>query len=699
MEMFFQFVEADSRIRRYLAHRLETYLHSISSGHLHYENTAFQLAFCYTLGFGAARQIEAAQHWVRESGRSLETLEKQIEVIKSVKAPRLFRSDHLRKLGQQGLLSNPTLANEYGSNESWEAAKPMLTREVHDFTSVLGDEHDAVITLRHRLSVLYQHHNLLKDAEAVEIEAIEALMNASHLPRFDLDPEHQKAMMTANFLQRPPPIIIQKPQLTNMSAVFRKISAFVNKASPNVTRSLYDLVSIYIRQQRWNEAEWLSVQLWEALESVLGKVHPDTIRSTYLIGIIYREQGRWKEAESIYRYNLEISKIVFGDSHWQTLQISEDLLQMYHHSYHRWKATEEPTRLLGTSLLKKSDYYEPERHGQLTDTTDLEKVSLEILLENPNMSVLKSIDNLVAQYRHQRRFEKAETLLLQLINLREKLLPKDHPLLLSHMESLGLLRMELKQLDEAESVMEKVFEKRSSVLGKFHAETLNVANNLAVIYMMLKKASKAEALLRETLLAQKVLLGENHPKTWVTMTNLAAACKRCGKPTAAIAVLEGLLPKQRECLGATHNQVVQATNHLGELYCEEQRAEDAEWLFRCLIARQEDEPEVDNPANLDSLLRLATALVLQNRLREATHLVERYHERTSQVFGETSRDALQSQNFLGIAYFREERWTEGEEVFRRLAASANAVLGPDDVLTKAAEINIKLGDEQKNRTS
>ena len=528
-------------------------------------------------------------------------------------------------------------------------------------------------------------------------------MNASPLPRFDLDSEHQKAVMTANSLRRLSPIMIQKPQLADMSTIFRRIDSFPDKASPNMTRSLYDLVGIYIRQQRWKEAEWLSVHLLEALGSILGKLHPHMIRSTYLIGIIYREQGRWKEAESIYHYNLAASKMVFGKAHEQTLQISGDLSQIYQHSYDQSHPTEEHTRLMGSNSLKKSDYYEPEHHGQFIGTEDSETAFLEIgdkllLSENPDMSVMKGIDSLVAEYRHQRRFERANDLLVQLINLCEKLLPKDHPILLTHMESLGLLRRDLQQLHEAESVLEKVFEKRSSVLGRTHAETLDAANNLAVIYMMLEKASKAEALLQETFLAQKIMLGENHPQTWLTMTNLALSHQRNGNPTAAIEILEGLLPKQGNCLGATHYQVVQATYHLGKIYCEKQRTEDAERLFRHFITSQENDPEAYKPATLDSLLRLATVLTLQERLQKATQLIERYHQGMLQVFGETSREALQSLNLLGIAYFRECRWTEGEEVFRRLATSANTVLGPDDQLTKAAEMNLKLGYEQKIRT-
>ena len=699
-EMFFQFVEGDSRVRRYLVQCLETHMVSISPGHLHYETTAFQLAFCYYLGFGTARQTETAERLVRESGQSFETPEKQIEQIKMAKAPRFFRSDYLTQLAQQGLLSYRTTTNEYGSSESWESARPVLAREIQDLVSVLGNEHEAVNTLRYRLSNIYQQHGLFEDAEAIEIEAIKSLMNVSKLPRFSVDPERRNTKVTQNSPQMPPPLVIQTPQLANKSPIFDIVDILDNRNSPDMTRAMYDLVTIYIRQHRWTEAEWLSIRLREALASVLGEEDPHTLRSTYLIGFIYREQGRSKEAERIYCYSLQVSKISLGDSHEQTLQIYGDLAQLYQHGYYHWKGTEKYSTPLATSLLKKSVHYEPEYRSQLKDSAALEEAFLEIgnkfqLSANPDMSVIAGISSIVAEHHHQRHFKEAEALVLQLIEICKRTLPNDHPETLSGMETLGLLWKDLERLNEAERMLEEVFEKRSRVLGRSDEETLDAASNLAVIYMKLKKARKAETLLQETVSAQRVALGENHSKTWITMTNLAVAYQRCGKPAAAIELLEDTLARQREVLGAAHNQVFQASTHLGQFYLKESRADDAERLCRSLITSQENELGVDHPVVLDSLLRLATALTLQNRLREATQLVERHHAGTTRVFNKTSREALQSLNSLGIAYFREERWEEGEEVFRGLAAEAKIVLGPDDRLTKAAETNIARGDAKR----
>jgi hypothetical protein len=52
----------------------------------------------------------------------------------------------------------------------------------------------------------------------------------------------------------------------------------------------------YSDQKRWNEAEEIQVQVFEATKRILGEEHPDTLKCQSNLATIYEHQSRLVEA-------------------------------------------------------------------------------------------------------------------------------------------------------------------------------------------------------------------------------------------------------------------------------------------------------------------------------------------------------------------------------------------------------------------
>ena len=684
---FFQLIEGDYRVRKYLANRLEEYANSIPANHIHYEITASQLAICYHLGFGVSRDADKARYWVERSRNTHEDLEKQIERVRQVKSQRPYLSGDLMSLAERGLLFRRRIDRSHMTSEI-----PFLVREIEDLASVLGQRHIAVQELRYSLSTTFQQNGRFEDAEALQVKEMEALLN---------DPQILKELKKQTSAPKPlSPTTVKTPQSIESLHVLHKVGLFAGKYHPLMVRAMDNLVNIFMHQCRWPEAEWLCTQVKETLITLNGDHHPNTLHYVFKLGHIYGQQGRSKEAKKAYQHTLDLCRNHLGEEHWQTLQVSKALADLYQHDGYDWEDTEE---LLTPGLivdLKTSRSNEPESYSQLKENATLEEQFFEMgkdMLESgsPDMSVITGMSTIAQMHSRQKHFTEAEGLMREAIGICEKALPKDHPETLIQIKELATLLIKQERWSEAESLLEDVVERSDRVLGKSDMISLDAASNLAVTYRCLGKLGEAEKLMRDTLVAQKKILGDNHPNTLITSTNLACVFKTRGNRKDAITLLQDTLERMEKVLGDNNEYVFASSDHLTELYLQEQRYIEAEKLCRSLIQRQEKVLGLQHLSVSKSLLFLATCLSAQGRYGDATPLVERYSAITTEIFDETSIQALDGLMYRGLAYQREERWEDGEKVFQEVVGKAKDALGPDHQLTKVAVAQLEFGKGRK----
>jgi hypothetical protein len=140
------------------------------------------------------------------------------------------------------------------------------------------------------------------------------------------------------------------------------------------------------------------------------------------------------------------------------------------------------------------------------------------------------------------------------------------------------------ETEKAQSMLEQVVRLREKHLGKNNAETLTAKHALAVLYQAAKKP-EAEPLLRETVDGFRATFGNDHPDTLRVMRNLAVSYRSAGRYDQAEPLFAEVLAGRRRVLGADAPDTLSVMNELALLFHDQAKYDRAEALSReCLKA-------------------------------------------------------------------------------------------------------------------
>jgi tetratricopeptide (TPR) repeat protein len=165
---------------------------------------------------------------------------------------------------------------------------------------------------------------------------------------------------------------------------------------------------------------------------------------------------------------------------------------------------------LSTAWLNKEEYLS--RDNDLVDT-----------------NLLDAFNRFASFSSSQGKYDEAEPMYRETLELTEKALGKEHPQTLVSMNNLASLLARQGKYDEAEPMYRETLELTEKALGKEHPHTLVSMNNLAYLLESQGKYDEAEPMYRETLKLTEKALGKEHPQTLVSMNNLASLLERQGK--------------------------------------------------------------------------------------------------------------------------------------------------------------------------
>lgn len=135
---------------------------------------------------------------------------------------------------------------------------------------------------------------------------------------------------------------------------------------------------------------------------------------------------------------------------------------------------------------------------------------------------LDSANELARVYFKQgeRRYNEANRLLRETLEICRRIISQDQPLILDVMSNLALVCKEQKKYDEARNLYEEVVEIRKDTIGEEHEDTLNSMNGLAGLYSHMGRLDDAARLHEVVLEIRRRVLDPNHRYTLNSMSNL-----------------------------------------------------------------------------------------------------------------------------------------------------------------------------------
>lgn len=240
---------------------------------------AFELAFCYTLGFGVNKDDATASALLRQANRSLEELTDKINRVRHGR----LRSHPRQSVYSQSLYLGHTITMSTGGGRYYrekgtlDEAASHIRKEIIDVEDVVGAEHRIIRSLKSTLTKILILQERWEEAQKIETQVLQCS------------------------------------------------SKTLGERHPDTMSSRSSLAVIHSKQKHWKEAELLQKQAMTASLTELGLDHGVTLSSMNSLALTFAGQGRWEEAERLEKQVLQISKDALGLEHPNSLDSAEHL--------------------------------------------------------------------------------------------------------------------------------------------------------------------------------------------------------------------------------------------------------------------------------------------------------------------------------------------------------------------------------------
>ncbi|KAN0070150.1 hypothetical protein V8E54_011731 [Elaphomyces granulatus] len=284
----------------------------------------------------------------------------------------------------------------------------------------------------------------------------------------------------------------------------------------------------------------------------------------------------------------------------------------------------------------------------------------------------------------------AETLGVQVMETRKRVLGPEHPDTLTSMGNLARTYWKQGQWSEAETLGVQVMDTRKRVLGSEHPDTLASMHGLASTYLDQGEWTEAEKLFVQVIQTRKAILGPEHPDTLTSMNNLACTYSNQGRWTEAEKLEVQVMETRKTILGLEHPDTLASIYNLACTYSNQGRWTKAEKLEVQVMETRKTILGPEHPDTLTSMNNLSCLYSHQGRWTEAEKLVVQVIETRKIILGPEHPDTLTSMANLASTYSHQRRWTEAEKLEVQVMETMKTVLGPEHPSTLIGMWNLSL---------
>ncbi len=320
------------------------------------------------------------------------------------------------------------------------------------------------------------------------------------------------------------------------------------------------------------------------------------------------------------------------------------------------------------------------RLGKFQQSAVIHQQTLELrekVLGKEHPSTLTSMNNLAKMLHSQGKHEQAGQIHRQTLQLRENTLGKDHPDTLDSMNNVAEVLRRLGNYEEARQLYQQTLKLRQEVLGKEHRDTLDTMNNLALALHSLGKYSEAEKIHRDEWKLSEKILGREHPETLESMNNLALLLNSQGKYNEAEQMhreewklTEKVLGKEHPSTLISRYNLANALHHLGNY-------DEAAQMHRQTLELAEKVLGKEHPDTMESMSALAQVLESQGKFEEAYLIQKQASDGYNRLLGHEHPDTLWSMTNLAVTLHRLGKYDEAEQMQRQTLELTEKVLGKE----------------------
>jgi tetratricopeptide (TPR) repeat protein len=305
-------------------------------------------------------------------------------------------------------------------------------------------------------------------------------------------------------------------------------------------------------------------------------------------------------------------------------------------------------------------------------------------VEHPD--TITAMGNLASTYVNLGKYTEAEKLQMQVLGASNRILGVEHPHTINAMANLASTYQNLGKYTEAEKLQMQVLDARNRILGVEHPDTINAMASLASTYRNLGKYTEAEKLEMQVLDARNRILGVEHPDTIIAMASLASTYRNLGKYTEAEKLEMQVLDASNRILGVEHPYTIFAMANLAATYWNLGKYTEAEKLHMQVLDASNRILGVEHPGTIRAMANLATTYQNLGKYTEAEKLDLQVLDARNRILEVEHPDTINAMANLASTYRNLGKYTEAEKLEMQVLDARNRILGvehPDTIIAMA----------------
>lgn len=472
------------------------------------ENAAFQLALCYTFGFGVRADSEQSRKWLLCSGKNNDDLNEALRRIKLMK-PRLSAISQLVNLGFEGQLTSA-----YDADGILEQA----IREYQAMTAArlqaFGPEHFLTIRMNNLLADVL----CATDKEEEVVQASEIYKEGIRMLDKLYGPKNRATLVAKTGLARAyiNLRLFKEAEIVAME-VFESYSSESEDDVALRLAALCDLASIALECGKYDKAIERGLEVIESGKEHLGPSQANVMRAKSVLALAYFRSGLAQEGVQLAEEAHKEKSVALGQEHPATLRSLQDLATMctisseWMKARNAWKEYSEMIQKLGFTarsiLIARSNYA-----VTLARTGDAEiavRICEDILSDMARNSKCMQEDvfgtkaNLAIAHSYQNAWHKAEPLQREVLSFFQQRLDPCHVRVLLSLQGLSETLYHREKWDEAAEFASQEIRNRESVSSELDTDKLDALTRITRSKAELQKWADAVPQLEKELMWRK----------------------------------------------------------------------------------------------------------------------------------------------------------------------------------------------------
>jgi tetratricopeptide (TPR) repeat protein len=311
--------------------------------------------------------------------------------------------------------------------------------------------------------------------------------------------------------------------------------------------------------------------------------------------------------------------------------------------------------------------------------------------------VMKLKSFLILLYQEQNLFPAAESLLLELIDRKKKILTEDHiELLLEYNHLIKIYQFQRKHSLGLTLGLEN-YNKLKTILGEKHEITHSMLFVIGHLYEKLGKFDQCESYYTSFQQKLKLKFSEKHVETMKFLEFFALFYFKQGRYDLSESLFKQILAFHKENTGELSSQSLKVVNLLANNYLKRGNFPEAQSYYEFLVEKRKQYLSEIHLETLQSLHSLAYFHQKHFQFSAAERIFQEKLNKCLEVFGENDLETIKTFNSLGICYLEQKRYELSDQFLHKGLKYAIEIYGENHLMTFQLRYSIALLLERQEK--